>query len=222
MYLKSAILTGLLTLQLFAARSQRAVSPVYELAINNGMAEIIPGPGTAGVHGLPRAISMYVAGGARYLRDSLVLEASLRAGNERSRFEKEYAPEVYYFYHARNITLSLCLSAGLVLNHRNTLFGGLNIARIFASDEQGGGSRSGGYQYELTVNTTPQSWDFRPCLRWQYRPSDQGRMRFNFSIEPSTRRHRGELKDVYISSNFTERYYKITYNLIILSAGVAF
>jgi hypothetical protein len=87
---------------------------------------------------------------------------------------------------------------------------------------QGSGLRSSGLPYEYAVNLVPTSWDLRPVIRFRHFLSGKRRMSVEIGIEPSMRLRSAELQKIVASTNFPNSYYKITYQLIMLSAGITF
>lgn len=220
--MRTLFLSSFLMVSYLSAQSQDAWKPIYGMAVNQGQAQILPGPDAGNIKGL-RALSFYLSLGAEKKIDTFFcFQTFIRYGIERSRLEKEYATDNFTYYHLHNSTLSFSILPGLILAQKHRLYAGINIVRVYASHAQGGGIRSSGYTYELGINNIPNSWDFRPLVHYRYYLRPEKNMALEFGVEPSFLRRKAELRKTFINSNFPTTYYKISYDLIMLSAGIVF
>jgi hypothetical protein len=204
--------------------SQSKLKPFYGVYLNNGFTEPLPSEDARGTKGL-RAISYYLSAGAVAGIDSFfVCSAALRFGTERSRIEKELAPDNYSYYHLRNNTLALCVAPGLVLHPNHRIFLTLSIVRIFSSYVEGGGitqTRNSGYQFTYGKDLMDDRWDFRPGIKYQFKPFRAKHFAAEIGFEPSFVRRQVLLPKKLISGS-TSEFYEVSYDYSVLYFGITY
>lgn len=150
------------------------------------------------------------------------LRFSFRYGYERKRFEKEPTKEIYFFYHLRNHSFSLCSEVVTPLFKNLSFTAGINLAYIVASHEGGGGQRSSGYTYSIAVEEDRNIIDVRPHLGLELPFSKKKNTTIFIEGAMSLISRSAKLKDQLISANFPEKFYSINYSTLFFSAGLRF
>lgn len=150
------------------------------------------------------------------------LRFSFRYGYERKRFEKEQAKEIYFFYHLRNHSFSLCSEVLTPLTEKLNFTAGLNFVYIIASHEIGGGQRSSGYVYTIALEEGKNLLDVRPHLGLELPLAKKKNTSLFFEGALSLISRQARLKDQLISANFPEKFYTIRYSTLFFSAGLRF
>ena len=204
----------------FYAQQQARI--FYRVALSRCNTYLVATSQSNGAKGLGATGFYAELGGQLPFVSSNKLRLSFRYGYERKRFEKEQAEDVYFFYYLRNHSLALCTEAATPLSKTLDFTAGLNFAYIIASRDTGGGQRSSGYTYTFALEDNRNIIDTRPHLglEWHYNKKKNSALFIEGALSLVARN--AALKDGFISANFPEKYYSITYSTLFFSAGLRF
>lgn len=214
-----SLIFSVLALSFYAQQQARVF---YKVALSRCNTYLVATSQSNGAKGLG-ATGFYAELGYQLaFASSNKLRLSFRYGYERKRFEKEQAKDVYFFYYLRNHSLALCTEVAAPISRTLDVMAGLNCFYIIASLDTGGGQRSSGYTYTFALEDNRNIIDTRPHLglEWRYNKKKNSALFIEGALSLIART--AALKDGFISPNFPEKYYTITYSTLFFSAGLRF
>ena len=200
------------------------LKPILGFSFNSGLEKVEPVQKALDVVKV-NSFGYYVSLGFNLSHDSTFLFYSgIRFGLENSRFLISSENRNYEF-RTTNLPLTFIFAPGVRLSKRQSLFLTLGICRVLQANNGGGGggSRKGKeYTYIYADNLPPNSWDFRPGIKYQVKPRFEKKLAFEFGVEPSllTRTLDMELKNT--NPNLPSKIVTIHYDLILFYLGVQF
>jgi len=221
--MKTLVYLFLLLPFLFFAQRKK-LKPLFGLSLNSGVEKINQQDKNLEIK-KNNSIGCYVSIGLNLYNDSTyIFYTGLKYGRENSRFSI-LSGDAKLQFRTANRPLCFIFAPGVHINQRHSLFLVLSVVRVLQANSGGGGGGSAGgkdYYYEYIDNLPQNSWDFRPGLKWQFKPKAEKKFTFELGFEPSLITRKLEMKKRNPYSNIPEADYHASYDVILFYCGLQF
>lgn len=206
--------------------AQSRIRPLYGFNANNGIEHVVNKSPELKTNNA-RALGFYFHLGLQKEIDSMfVLQACIRYGHEKSRFEVYrngiLIKDHYYFL---NRTIVLFFSPGLVITKRQKLFLTVGLGGFYPSNASGSGSTATRFtqrSYTYAIHLNRNLMDYRLGLKWQIKPNPRKKLNVEFGTETSWVEHQSFIEIRSGNNNSAPEFYKLNFSVLLLSLGITF
>lgn len=206
--------------------SQARIWPLYGFNVNNGIEHVVNKSPELKTDNA-RALGFYFHLGLQKEIDSMfVLQACIRYGQEKSRFEVYrngiLIKDHYYFL---NRTIMLFFSPGLVVTKRQKLFLTMGLGGFYPSNVSGSGSTATRFtqrSYTYAVRLNRNLMDYRLGLKWQVKPNPRKKLNVEFGTETSWIEHQSIIEITSGYNNSVPELHKLNFSVLLVYLGITF